>query len=148
MVSRFLNLRINELFSQIFLRGLQNQQIQRIFLWYFDFNQRLFILRKKFRRLIPKYVDSKFMKTCNKLVRSLNFILSNAHVSTGAQEASLSWVGKQYYGGHNLPPLADIGSTDLPKPGWAIAHSAHPSPTPLFYRSILIFRISLILCEF
>ena len=31
----------------------------------------------------------------------------------------------------NLPPLVDIGLTDLPKPGWAIAHSVHPSPTPL-----------------
>ena len=25
--------------------------------------------------------------------------------------------------------VIDIGLTDLPKPGWAIAHSAHPSPT-------------------
>ena len=28
-------------------------------------------------------------------------------------------------------PLVEIGLTDLPKPRWAIAHSAHPSPTPL-----------------
>ena len=62
------------------------------------------------------------------------------------------WVGKQYCvcvgGGAKSAPLAEIDSTDLPKPGWAIVHSAHPSPTPLFYKSILIFRISLILCEF
>ena len=31
--------------------------------------------------------------------------------------------------GHNLPPLVDIGLTDLPKPGWAMAHSAHPFHT-------------------
>ena len=31
----------------------------------------------------------------------------------------------------NLPPLVDIVLTDLPKPGWAIAHLAHPSPTSL-----------------
>ena len=38
--------------------------------------------------------------------------------------------------GDNLPPLVDIGLTDLPKPGWAIAHSAHPSPTllPKYYK--------------
>ena len=34
-------------------------------------------------------------------------------------------------GGQNLSPLVDKGLTDLPKTGWAIAHSAHPSPTPL-----------------
>ena len=27
-----------------------------------------------------------------------------------------------------MPPLDEIGLTDLPKPGWAIAHSAQPSP--------------------
>ena len=27
--------------------------------------------------------------------------------------------------------LVKIGLTDLPKPGWTIAHPAHPSPTPL-----------------
>ena len=30
--------------------------------------------------------------------------------------------------GHNLPNLDEIGLTDLPKLGWAIAH---PSPTSL-----------------
>ena len=40
---------------------------------------------------------------------------------------------------HNLPPLIDIGLTDLPKPGWEIAHSAHPSSTPLqFYYSLFV----------
>ena len=34
-------------------------------------------------------------------------------------------------GGHNLPPLIEIGLTDLPKPGWAIAHLTHPYPTSL-----------------
>ena len=32
--------------------------------------------------------------------------------------------------GH-LPPLVEIGLTDMPKPGWAIAHSAYLYPTPL-----------------
>ena len=27
--------------------------------------------------------------------------------------------------------LIKTGLTDLPKPGWTIAHPAHPSPTPL-----------------
>ena len=40
---------------------------------------------------------------------------------------------------HNLSPLVDIGLTDLPKPGWEIAHSAHPSSTPLqFYYSLFV----------
>ena len=30
--------------------------------------------------------------------------------------------------GHNPPPLVEIEFTDLPKPGWAIAH---PSPMTL-----------------
>ena len=30
-----------------------------------------------------------------------------------------------------MSPLVEIGSTYLPKPGWAIAHPAHPSPTSL-----------------
>jgi hypothetical protein len=30
-----------------------------------------------------------------------------------------------------LLPMIEIGLTDLPKPGWAIAHPAHPSPTSL-----------------
>ena len=34
-------------------------------------------------------------------------------------------------GGHNLPPLDELGLTDLPKPGWAITHPAHQSPTSL-----------------
>ena len=28
-------------------------------------------------------------------------------------------------------PSGKVGLTDLPKPGWEIAQSAHPSPTPL-----------------
>ena len=31
--------------------------------------------------------------------------------------------------------MIDIGLTDLPKPGWAIARPAHPSPMPLMLRS-------------
>ena len=34
-------------------------------------------------------------------------------------------------GGHNLPPLVDIGLTDSQKTGWVIAHPAHPCPTSL-----------------
>ena len=46
---------------------------------------------------------------------------------------------------HNLPPLVEIGSTDLPKPGWAVARPAHPSPTFLIENSPdrkLVNRIS------
>ena len=34
-------------------------------------------------------------------------------------------------GGHNLSPLVEIGLTDLPKSGGAMAPPAHPGPTPL-----------------
>jgi len=40
------------------------------------------------------------------------------------------WVSSTVVG-HNLPPLVDIGLINLAKPGWAVAHPAHPSPTPL-----------------
>ena len=40
--------------------------------------------------------------------------------------------------GHNLPPLVQIGLTNLPKPEWAIAHPAHPSPTPLNKKDLKI----------
>ena len=39
--------------------------------------------------------------------------------------------GKVVLWGHNLPTLVDIELTDLPIPGGAISHPAHPSPTPL-----------------
>ena len=51
--------------------------------------------------------------------------------------------------GHNLPPLVEIGLSDLSKPGWAISHSAHPSPTSLYYNTdidecdaILVVKVS------
>ena len=44
-------------------------------------------------------------------------------------------------GGHNLPPLVEMGLTDLPKPGWEIAHPAHPSPTSLSVLSSEIRRL-------
>jgi hypothetical protein len=39
--------------------------------------------------------------------------------------------------GHNLPPLVEIGLTDLLKAWWAIAHPAHPSSTSQNFFSIL-----------
>ena len=33
--------------------------------------------------------------------------------------------------GYNLPPLVDLGLTDLPKSGWLIAHPIHLSPASL-----------------
>ena len=47
-------------------------------------------------------------------------------------------------GGHNLPPLVNKGFTDLPKPGWAIAHTFHPSPTSLlsFFSYPIFHRIT------
>ena len=35
------------------------------------------------------------------------------------------------FGGHNLSPLVEIGLTDLPKSGCAMAHPAHPGTTGL-----------------
>ena len=35
------------------------------------------------------------------------------------------------FGGHNLPPLVEIGLTDLPKSGGAMAPQAHPGTTGL-----------------
>ena len=35
------------------------------------------------------------------------------------------------FGGHNLPPLVEIGFTDLPKFGGAMAPPAPPGTTPL-----------------
>ena len=39
--------------------------------------------------------------------------------------------GKAVIWGAQSVLYIEIGLTDLPKPGWAIAHSAQPSPTPL-----------------
>ena len=38
------------------------------------------------------------------------------------------------FGRHNLPPLVEIGSTDLPKSGGAMAPPAPPGTTPCNYR--------------
>ena len=35
------------------------------------------------------------------------------------------------FGGHNLSPLVEIGLTEQPKSGCAMAHSAHPGTTGL-----------------
>ena len=37
------------------------------------------------------------------------------------------------FGGHNLPPLFEIGLTDLPKSGGAMALPAPPGTTGLLY---------------
>ena len=37
------------------------------------------------------------------------------------------------FGGHNLPPLVEIGLTDLPKTGGAMAPLAPPGTTGLFW---------------
>ena len=42
------------------------------------------------------------------------------------------WASSTMGRGHNLSPLFDIWVTDILKTGWAIAHPAHPSPTPLW----------------
>ena len=36
------------------------------------------------------------------------------------------------FGGHNLPPSVEIGLTDLPKSGGAMAPPAPPGTTPLY----------------
>ena len=43
----------------------------------------------------------------------------------------LEWSLSSTVNGHNLPPLVDIGLINLAKPGWAVVHPAHPSPTAL-----------------
>ena len=52
--------------------------------------------------------------------------------------------GQVILSGHNLPPLVKIGLTNLPIPGWAIAHPAHPSPTPLHapYKNDFVLQLS------
>ena len=39
------------------------------------------------------------------------------------------------FGGHNLPPLVEIGLTDLPKTGGAMAPPAPPGTTGLLMRT-------------
>ena len=39
---------------------------------------------------------------------------------------------------HNVPPLVEIGLTDLPKTGWAIAHPAHPPLTTLCVMEVVV----------
>ena len=46
--------------------------------------------------------------------------------------------------GHNLPPLVEIGLSDLAKPERAIAHLAHPSPTSLLGYQDLIWSHSVL----
>ena len=43
------------------------------------------------------------------------------------------------FGRHNLPPLVEIGLTDLPKPGGAMAHT--PGTTGLLLNMFLIIRV-------
>ena len=50
---------------------------------------------------------------------------------TGPSEGLKIWVCQYYLGGHNLSPLVEIGLTDLPKSGCAMAHPAHPGTTGL-----------------
>ena len=40
-------------------------------------------------------------------------------------------------GGENVSPLVEIGLTDLPKSGCAMAHPAHPGATGLLSRHFL-----------
>ena len=44
------------------------------------------------------------------------------------------------FGGQNLPPLVEIGLTDLPKSGGAMAPPAHPGTTGL-HNIILDIRV-------
>ena len=53
--------------------------------------------------------------------RLYNYKAVNERPKTGWESSNVK--------GTICPPLVEIGSTYLPKPGWAIAHSAHPSPT-------------------
>ena len=52
-------------------------------------------------------------------------------------------VPSNYLGGHNLSPLVEIGLTDLPKSGCAMAPPgtprAYPGTTPLYLIKYLVF---------
>ena len=41
------------------------------------------------------------------------------------------------FGGHNLSPLVEIGLTDLPKSGGAMAPPAPPGTTSLIYKKLM-----------
>ena len=79
-----------------------------------------------------------FWKWCQ--IEQCEMLISTQSTSSGKTVSStllrgvgsyLKLGGQVVMWGHNLPPLVDVGLTDLPKPWWAISHSAHPSPTPL-----------------
>ena len=61
---------------------------------------------------------------------SINSIQFTIPINTGPSEG-LKIRGCQLFGGHNLPPLVEIGLTDLPKIGGAMAPPAPPGTTGL-----------------
>ena len=59
------------------------------------------------------------------------FLLSDLLTHNRAVGRSENSGGPVLFGGHNLPPLVEIGLTDLPKSGGPIALPASPGTTPL-----------------
>ena len=51
------------------------------------------------------------------------------------------------FGGHNLPPLVEIGLTDLPKSGGAMTPPAPPGTTGLEAVEVLRFYASLYIAQ-
>jgi hypothetical protein len=82
----------------------------------------LIFVKKNVGKKCRKKICKKKLHMC---VTKFIYACIQGRMKLGRQE--VTWEG------HNLHPLVDIGLTDLPKPGWAIAHSAHPFHTPLHY---------------
>ena len=59
-----------------------------------------------------------------------HFLMMTQHRAVGRSENPGVPV---LFGGHNLPPLVEIGLTDLPKSGGAMAPPAPPGTTPLYH---------------
>ena len=64
------------------------------------------------------------------------FLLSDLLTHNRAVGRSENSGGPVLFGGHNLPPLVEIGLTDLPKSGGAMAPPAPPGTTGLHNKTV------------
>ena len=71
-----------------------------------------------------------YVSDSNKLCTRMHIVKKRTYEIRGVG-SYLNLGGQVLMWEHNLPYLVNIGLIDLPKPGWTIAHPAHPSPTPL-----------------
>ena len=70
----------------------------------------------------------KYLSKSKNLVKTENATLQ--YISGPSQGLKIRG-GHVILGGENVPPLVEIGLTDLPKSGCAMAHPAHPGTTGL-----------------